>query len=330
MLNTPTSRTSSAARWSLWLMHLSFIAIIVGGIITYFHEKTGTIYLKMQETTHEYQEVRADQSFTPHPLPFYLKFEAFSVARHLPGRPNDYYNLLSVRDGESKDSCWITANRPLLSHGYRIIQASHDEDYRGVYLDVIYDPWGTGIAFAGMLLFMISAIYYFFAKIHFCFERSKKILISGQKIIKNTALTVLVTILVLLPITPMVEGYLQPILRTPLLHLHVGIVIVSYILLILSTWHRRLLPYATILLSIGIILGSVWGSISWGTYWSWDPKETWALITLIVYALPMHSRFLPFLRKPGVYRLYSILCLLILLTTYLGVNYLMDSKHSYV
>jgi hypothetical protein len=68
-------------------MHLSFIAIIVGGTITYFHEKTGTIYLKMQETTHEYQEVRADQSFTPHPLPFYLKFEAFTVARHLPADP---------------------------------------------------------------------------------------------------------------------------------------------------------------------------------------------------------------------------------------------------
>ncbi len=56
---------------------------------------------------------------------------------------------------------------------------------------------------------------------------------------------------------------------------------------------RRLLPTALWLLGLGIIAGSVWAEMSWGRYWGWDPKETWALITLLVAALPLH------MRRPG-------------------------------
>ena len=50
-------------------------------------------------------------------------------------------------------------------------------------------------------------------------------------------------------------------------------------------------------LSLGIFLGAVWAGISWGSYWSWDPKETWALITLLVYALPAHGKMFVFNRR---------------------------------
>ena len=83
------------------------------------------------------------------------------------------------------------------------------------------------------------------------------------------------------------------------------------------------------LLMIGIFLGAVWANESWGRYWSWDPKETWALITAVVYAAVLHLRW--FERKENNLRfnLLSQLSLLTVLMTYFGVNYLLSGMHSY-
>ena len=66
-------------------------------------------------------------------------------------------------------------------------------------------------------------------------------------------------------------------------------------------------------LGIGIFIGAIWANISWGQYWSWDPKEVWALITLMCYAVAIHTRILPALRKPLVYHLYVSLAFLTIL-----------------
>ena len=83
------------------------------------------------------------------------------------------------------------------------------------------------------------------------------------------------------------------------------------------------------LLMTGIFLGAVWANESWGRYWSWDPKETWALITAVVYAAVLHLRW--FERKENNLRfnLLSQLSLLTVLMTYFGVNYLLSGMHSY-
>ena len=83
------------------------------------------------------------------------------------------------------------------------------------------------------------------------------------------------------------------------------------------------------MIAFGIIVGSVWANTSWGNYWSWDPKETWALITMLVYAVPLHSRFIPFLRKPKVFHIYCIFAFLSVLITYYGVNFFLGGMHSY-
>lgn len=83
------------------------------------------------------------------------------------------------------------------------------------------------------------------------------------------------------------------------------------------------------LLTAGIFLGAVWANESWGRYWGWDPKETWALITMVVYAFILHARFLPALRSDYAFSVMSVLGLASVLMTYFGVNYYLSGLHSY-
>ena len=69
---------------------------------------------------------------------------------------------------------------------------------------------------------------------------------------------------------------LMPVLHSPWLSAHVSVIMVSYALLLLSMVERSLLRPAVLCLATGIFLGAVWANVSWGTYWSWDPKESWA------------------------------------------------------
>ena len=149
---------------------------------------------------------------------------------------------------------------------------------------------------------------------------------------------------------------LMPVLQSPLLSIHVMTVMCAYALFALITLlsvvgllsshfsrfagaHSELPPLrgiegvllypAVFLLTTGIFLGAIWANVSWGTYWSWDPKETWALITLMIYAVPLHAESMPQFRNPRFYHLYMIFAFLSVLTTYFGVNYLLGGMHSY-
>ena len=83
-------------------------------------------------------------------------------------------------------------------------------------------------------------------------------------------------------------------------------------------------------LGIGTFVGAVWANVSWGQYWSWDPKETWALITLMVYAIAVHTSTLPALRRPLYYHTFMTAAFITILMTYFGVNYLLGSgMHTY-
>lgn len=142
---------------------------------------------------------------------------------------------------------------------------------------------------------------------------------------------------------------LMPVLQSPLLSVHVMTVMCAYALFALqlllgiqalfirkspqlektTALSQFLLYPAVFLLVIGIFLGAIWANVSWGNYWSWDPKETWALITLMVYAVPFHSNSIPKFRQPLVYHVYMICAFLSVVITYFGVNYLLGGMHSY-
>ena len=100
---------------------------------------------------------------------------------------------------------------------------------------------------------------------------------------------------------------------------------------------KILLYPAVLLLALGIIIGALWANISWGNYWTWDPKEVWALITLIVYAFPLHPglKIHPSSNQAikqsnnRAFFLYCALAFLSVIITYFGVNFLLGGMHAY-
>ncbi|MGM5629985.1 c-type cytochrome biogenesis protein CcsB [Apibacter raozihei] len=83
------------------------------------------------------------------------------------------------------------------------------------------------------------------------------------------------------------------------------------------------------LLTIGTFLGGIWANESWGRYWSWDPKETWAFISVIIYAVVLHLRLVPGWRGRYIFNLLSLLAFSSVIMTYFGVNYYLSGLHSY-
>ena len=89
------------------------------------------------------------------------------------------------------------------------------------------------------------------------------------------------------------------------------------------------LTVGLVMLTIGNFLGGMWANESWGRYWGWDPKETWALISIMIYAFVLHMRLIPGLKSRFVYSIASILSFASILMTYFGVNFYLAGLHSY-
>jgi len=152
---------------------------------------------------------------------------------------------------------------------------------------------------------------------------------------------------------------LQPVLNSYWLMIHVAVIVASYgpfalgmilgtvsLLLILFTDEKNkakmdlniqeityinemALTIGLIMLTIGNFLGGQWANESWGRYWGWDPKETWALISIMVYAFVIHARFVPSLRGKWIFNLMSMFAFISILFTYYGVNFHLVGLHSY-
>lgn len=146
---------------------------------------------------------------------------------------------------------------------------------------------------------------------------------------------------------------LMPVLNSPLLSIHVSLMMISYTLAgfitlisfaaILTHLIRtndeveerflilnKLLLYPTLFtMTIGIFTGAIWANVSWGDYWAWDPKETWALITLLLYSFAFHASLIPPLQKSINMHLFLFFAFISLLVTYFGVNYFFGGMHSY-
>ena len=152
---------------------------------------------------------------------------------------------------------------------------------------------------------------------------------------------------------------LQPVLDSYWLMIHVAVIVGSYgpfalgmiigvvslLLMILATPKNKekiklqikeltiinelSLTVGLIMLTIGNFLGGMWANESWGRYWGWDPKETWALISIMVYAFVIHMRLIPGLRGTWIFNLMSVTAFASILMTYFGVNFYLVGLHSY-
>ena len=146
---------------------------------------------------------------------------------------------------------------------------------------------------------------------------------------------------------------LMPVLLSPWLSIHVSVILISYSFLAftflnaiaclvyakmgnlrqverITVFSRLFLYLGVFLLGIGIFTGAVWANNSWGNYWSWDPKEVWALITFMVYGLALHSPVFSFFNNKKIFHLYMIFAFACILMTYFGVNYFLGGMHGYI
>jgi cytochrome c-type biogenesis protein CcsB len=154
-------------------------------------------------------------------------------------------------------------------------------------------------------------------------------------------------------------GNIQPVLDSYWLMIHVSVIVASYgpfalsmiiglvaLLLIIFTTKKNKkkldlnikeltiineisLTVGLVMLTIGNFLGGQWANESWGRYWGWDPKETWALISIIIYAFVIHMRLVPGLRGRFAFNWASVLAFGSILMTYFGVNFYLTGLHSY-
>lgn len=152
--------------------------------------------------------------------------------------------------------------------------------------------------------------------------------------------------------------HIMPVLQSPLLSVHVSVIMMAFALLSLTfvcglmalllramrgsrapglgaqlaALHAlsQLFYYpAMAALAVGIFVGAVWANVSWGTYWSWDAKEVWALITFMVYAAAAHGTSLPLMRRSMPWHVFMVAAFATILMTYFGVNYFLGGMHSY-
>ncbi len=152
---------------------------------------------------------------------------------------------------------------------------------------------------------------------------------------------------------------LQPVLDSYWLMIHVAVIVASYgpltvgmilglvslILIILTTKKNKArmdinikeltiinelaITVGLIMLTIGNFLGGQWANESWGRYWGWDPKETWALISIMIYAFVIHTRLVPGLRGKWTFNYLSVIAFGSIMMTYFGVNFYLVGLHSY-
>ena len=338
-------------------MHTALATIVAGACVTHFFGGQGEIHL------------RADQAVTletKHSQPVTLFLWDFQVVSDAEGNPVDFISELRLLDRSKTpltvESGIVRMNKPLRFHGYRFCQSDYDSDQLGVVLAYNYDPWGIGVTYTGYALLLIAMIAFFFqprSRFRALVKKQHTWLLVGLGIAAVVLAVVMTKV-----VTP--KPPLQPVLQTPLLGIHVSVIMLAYTLFAvvmingiiglyaslagrkatvsrqekLSTLNDKLTTLSSLLLypaefclTAGIFIGAVWANMSWGRYWGWDPKETWALITMLVYALLLHRPWLAqlFHKKSStlVFHLACIVAFFFVLFTYFGVSYLLGGLHSY-
>ena len=278
---------------SVMLLHLSFLVILLGALATYLTSHKGMVHLREGETCRTYWVKNEQGLYTlTEDMPFYLALKKFQILYDADGTtPADYVSHVLIATKEGKEETTISMNNIGRVKGFRIYQTSFDDDLGGSVFTISYDPWGTAITYAGYLLLAISMIWV-------SISRSQKSKgpspqpspkwegvydLNARRMFNVQWGTILLTFCGIAMASYMViaicRSPLVPILRSPFLVVHVGTIMLSYILLVVSILRREVLRPAVFLLATGIFLGAVWANVSWGTYWSWDPKESWALCT---------------------------------------------------
>ena len=327
-------------RASVVVLHLSFVVILAGALLTHLTAVRGVVPLRKGIATNEY----LTRDMYLHKLPFIICLENFEIKFYEGSdMPSDYVSHVTI-DGKPFT---ISMNQIVSQKGVRLYQSDYDMDLQGSILAMNSDPWGIPVTYCGYALLFVSLVWMLIDP-KGKFRQHLSILWQQRfPLIIFTGFLLSCFILLLYHFLGKYSAanHPLPVLNSRLLPLHVSTIMMAYTLLLLTfivslvgvampkqrqkMYHfsQFLLFPALMLLCYGIFIGAIWANVSWGTYWSWDPKETWALITLMIYAAPAHRTFSNL--STMKYHIYMALAFFTILMTYLGVNYFLGGMHSY-
>ena len=306
------------------MLHGAFGLILAGALVSFAGSERGYMHLRQGET---YNFYISEKDETKKPLPFEVKLVLFDIEYHPDtDQPANYYSFLKIDD----EICQISMNKIHKRNGFRLYQMDYDPDEMGSVLLIARDPWGIAVTYAGYLLLFLSMSWTLFLRIGW--KRAFWVLVATAAVW-----------LFISRINPM-----TPVLRTPILAAHVSVILVSYVLLLIMAvsgiagfsssalcermyrFNSMLIYPALFLLITGIFVGALWANISWGRYWGWDAKETWALITMLLYAIPLHKKSLSCFSRKRKFLLFCAVAFLAVVMTFLGVTFLLGGIHSYL
>ena len=317
-------------------LHAAILFILLGALLTMLTGQHGRMKLEPNRPNSHFF-IQDKGEITKEALPFSLTLDRFEIEKYPNSeKPKDYVSYLQLNDGNTHQDVVISMNHILRHKHYRFYQSDYDKQGNSI-LDVARDPWGIGVTYTGYALLFVALV---------------ALLVERRKTFRAVTwswITVLVVLLVVLYIR-MLTHPLLPVLRSPFFSLHISTIVTAYALLLsilvvgiialikpkdkirlerLKSLSTAMLYPAVALLAIGIFIGAIWANVSWGNYWSWDPKEVWALITLLIYAAPLHEKLWRNFQKPLFFHIYGILAFLSVLITYFGVNLLLGGVHAY-
>ena len=323
-------------RMAVCALHSAILLILLGALLTKLTGQHGKMQLEPNRPNSHFF-IKEGEEVTKTALPFSLILDRFEIETYDGSdKPKDYVSYLRLSDGETQKDVVISMNHILRHKHYRFYQSDYDEHGNSV-LDVARDPWGISVTYAGYVLLFVAL---------------GAMLVERRKAFRAVTISwvaVLVVLIVVLYIR-MLTHPLLPVLRSPFFSIHIATIVTAYALLLgmlvvgiiaifkpketarleqLKSLSTAMLYPAVALLAMGIFIGAVWANVSWGNYWSWDPKEVWALITLLIYAAPLHGKLWKTFDKPLFFHIYSILAFLSVVITYFGVNMLLGGVHAY-
>ena len=323
-------------RMAVCALHSAILLILLGALLTKLTGQHGKMQLEPNRPNSHFF-IKEKGEVTKTALPFSLTLDRFEIETYAgSSKPKDYVSYLRLSDGETQKDVVISMNHILRYKHYRFYQSDFDEQGNSV-LDVACDPWGIGVTYSGYALLFVALVA-------MLVERRKTF-----RAVTISWLAVLVVLILVLYIR-MLTHPLLPVLRSPFFSIHIATIVTAYALLLgmlvvgiiailkpketarlkrLKSLSTAMLYPAVALLAMGIFIGAVWANVSWGNYWSWDPKEVWALITLLIYAAPLHGKLWKTFDKPLFFHVYSILAFLSVVITYFGVNLILGGVHAY-
>ena len=329
-------------------LHLSILFILLGALLTMLTGQHGRMKLEPNRPNSHFF-INEHGEITKEALPFSLTLDRFEIETYPnSSKPKDYVSYLRLSDGQTQKDVVISMNNILKHKHYRFYQSDYDDKGNSI-LDVARDPWGIGVTYTGYALLFLSLVALVARPSLRGGTTKQSISRQSSRVITISWLSVLVVLLVVLYIR-MLTHPLLPVLRSPFFSLHISTIVTAYALLLgilvvgvialirpknlarmerLKSLSMAMLYPAVALLAIGIFIGAIWANVSWGNYWSWDPKEVWALITLLIYAAPLHEKLWKSFQKPLFFHIYGILAFLSVAFTYFGVNLLLGGVHAY-